>query len=143
MRSVVLGRLLLAYITGILLATYLPFKIIIIVIALILFALSCFIQFYYSQKIKRFTFHWLNGMSLNIIFIFLNTQPSSHPLFLHPQHSSLARIQPSNQHTHPLIYINPASYTLALFTHQSTARSLYRHGRGGRGRRSARDLDKT
>lgn len=70
MRSVVLGRLLLAYITGILLATYLPFKIIIIVIALILFALSCFIQFYYSQKIKRFTFHWLNGMSLNIIFIF-------------------------------------------------------------------------
>ena len=70
MRSVVLGRLLLAYITGILLATYLPFKIIIIVIVLILFALSCFIQFYYSQKIKRFTFHWLNGMSLNIIFIF-------------------------------------------------------------------------
>ena len=70
MRSVVLGRLLLAYITGILLATYLPFKIIIIVIAFFLFAFSCFIQFYYSKKIKRFTFHWLNGMSLNIIFIF-------------------------------------------------------------------------
>ena len=70
MRSVVLGRLLLAYITGIMLATYLPFKIIIIVIAFFLFAFSCFIQFYYSKKFKRFTFHWLNGMSLNIIFIF-------------------------------------------------------------------------
>ena len=70
MRSVVLGRLLLAYITGIMLATYLPFNTLFLLIALILFSLSSFIQFYYARKIKRFTFHWLNGMSLNIIFIF-------------------------------------------------------------------------
>lgn len=70
MRSVVLGRLLLAYILGILLANYLPFNILFVFIALILFSLSCFIQFYYARKIKRFTFHWLNGMSLNFIFIF-------------------------------------------------------------------------
>ena len=70
MRSVVLGRLLLAYILGILLANYLPFNLQFIFIALILFSLSCYIQFYYSRKIKRFTFHWLNGISLNFIFIF-------------------------------------------------------------------------
>ena len=70
MRSVVLGRLLLAYIIGIMLATYLPFNTLFVLIAFLFFSLSCFIQFYYARKIKRFTFHWLNGMSLNIIFIF-------------------------------------------------------------------------
>ncbi len=70
MRSVVLGRLLLAYVLGIMLENYLPFNLQFIFIALILFSLSCFIQFYYARKIKRFTFHWLNGISLNIIFIF-------------------------------------------------------------------------
>ena len=70
MRSVVLGRLLLAYLTGIMLATYLPLKLLFVAIAFVLFTLSCFIQFYYAKKIKRFTFHWLNGLSLNIIFIF-------------------------------------------------------------------------
>lgn len=70
MRSVVLGRLLLAFITGIMLANYLLFNLLFIVIAFILFLVCCFIQFYYSIKIKRFTFHWLNGISLNILFIF-------------------------------------------------------------------------
>jgi competence protein ComEC len=73
MRSVVLGRLLLAYLLGIMLANYLPFNTLFVLIAFILFSLSCFIQFYYARKIKRFTFHWLNGISLNFIFIFFGS----------------------------------------------------------------------
>ena len=70
MREVVLGRLLLAIITGIILATFLPFNLNWILCLGFIWILIILIHSYFAHRLKGFTFHWLNGFSINLIFIY-------------------------------------------------------------------------
>jgi competence protein ComEC len=70
MREVVLGRLLLAFIIGIVLASLLPFNLKWILCIGVIWVLVILIHSYFAHRLNGFTFHWLNGLSINLIFIY-------------------------------------------------------------------------